>query len=105
MDCLNCQRVFEETEKRAAGISIFVMGDEYIYSYWRCPQCDKWTIESYHDRFLGEASIGLLGPFPTEVGARCVQLIQACPRPFDKHCECPSHDALYTGLPRDSDSD
>ena len=101
MNCLGCDRIFDKAEERKAGIAIFVMGDEYIYSYWQCPSCDQWTIESYHDRFVGEDSIHLMGPFPPEVGKRCVELIAACPDPFDKNCDCSSHVVLYTGLPSD----
>lgn len=96
--CLECDYEFSENEKRAAGIAILVMGDEYIYSYWYCTKCKLYSIESYHDRFMGEDSITFMGPFPKEVGDRCVALVKKCPDPMDKHCDCESHKALYHGL-------
>jgi hypothetical protein len=97
--CVQCARAFAPGEKARAAISIFAMGDEYIYSYWLCDACGYYTVESYHDRFLGEDEITFLPPVPREVGDRCVELVRACPRPFDKNCECASHQALYHGLP------
>jgi len=75
------------------------MGDEYIYSYWACELCGCYTVESYHDRFLGDDEVTVLPPIEREVGERCVALCAACPTPFDKNCECPSHRALYGGVP------
>ena len=84
---------------RRAGISIFVMGDEYTYTYWSCTACLHYTVTAYHDRFMGEDSRSILPPQPRAVGDRAVALIQACPTPHDKYCECPSHRAMYHGLP------
>jgi len=100
LPCLKCHEAMALNAERKAGISIFVMGDEYLYSYWECASCQQWTIESYHDRFLGESSVHCLGPFSPEVGTECVRLVQACPHPGDKNCECASHHALYYGVPR-----
>jgi hypothetical protein len=101
MQCSHCAKEFGEGTKARAGISILVMGDEYIYSYWFCEACDKYTVESYHDRFMGDDEVTLLPPVSKEVGDRCVELVRACREPFDKHCECASHKKLYYGLPRD----
>lgn len=100
MDCARCKRTLQDADRRA-GISIFVMGDEYTYTYWFCEACQEYTVEAYHDRFLGEDSVGVLAPQPKAVGDRAVALIQACPSPHDKWCECPSHQAMYYGLPRE----
>jgi hypothetical protein len=99
MKCINCQRVFPEQQKARAAIAIFVIGDEYLYSYWYCEACTHYTIEAYHDRFMGDDEISFLPPMPKEVGDKAVELIRACPEPMDKNCECPSHKALYYGLP------
>jgi hypothetical protein len=101
MDCVRCKRAFPRGERARAAISIFVMGDEYTYSYWHCPACDHYTIAWYHDRFLGEDDSGCMQPMPREVGDRCVELVKACPNPGDKNCECDSHQQLYHGVPRD----
>lgn len=99
VDCVGCNRTFPAEQKARASISIFVLGDEYIYSYWFCEACQRYTIEWYHDRFLGEDDVGFLPAMPKEVGDRCVELVRACPTPWDKNCECESHRALYHGVP------
>lgn len=88
------------SEPRArTAISIFVLGDEYIYSYWWCARCGCYTVEAYHDRFMGESEIGFLPPISKEEGDRAVAIIRACPTPHDKFCECASHRAMYRGRP------
>ena len=105
MKCVQCQQAFPTGSLARAGISIFVMGDEYIYSYWRCDACGFYTVESYHDRFTGEDEVTFLPAVSREIGDRCVALVQACPTPFDKYCECRSHRALYYGLPHESQAE
>ncbi len=100
MECLQCKRVFGANEGRRAAIAIMVMGDEYIYSYWYCQACGVYSIEAYHDRFMGEDSITYMGPFPKEIGDQCAELISTCPAPQDKYCDCDAHKALYYGVPR-----
>ncbi|MGK5083933.1 hypothetical protein WDW37_11585 [Bdellovibrionota bacterium FG-1] len=98
MKCLNCQKEFPEEAKPRAGIAIMVAGDEYTYSYWQCEVCSFYTVKSYYDPFMGDNSeVTFLPPMSKEVGDRCVALVLACPAPFDKYCECASHQALYRG--------
>lgn len=101
--CLTCKKEFAADSEPNAAISIFVAGDEYTYSYWKCKECSFYTVESYHDRFLGaEDEAFFLPPFSEEEGDRCVELVRACPSPFNKSCQCASHDELYYGTPRGS---
>ncbi len=100
MKCLKCGSEFQAGQRAKAVICIFVMGDEYIYSYFPCAHCGYYTIESYCDRFSGEEEASFLQPVPREVGEKCVELIRACPNPRDKTCGCPSHKALYYGTPQ-----
>lgn len=101
MKCSKCGEAFEEDQLAEAAISIFVMGDEYLYSYWACRRCGYFTVESFRDRFAGEEEITFLPPVPREMGEECVKLVRACPRPFDKYCDCDSHKALFFGVPTD----
>jgi hypothetical protein len=78
MQCGQCAKEFGKRTRARAGISILVMGDEYIYSYWFCETCDMYTVESYHDRFMGDDEVTLLPPVSKEVGDRCVELVRAC---------------------------
>jgi len=101
--CVQCKRELPADDGPQAGISISVMGDEYIYSYWRCDACGFYTVESYLDRFMGDSEVTFLPPIPQAVGEHCVALARQCPTPYDKTCECPAHRALYYGLPREPD--
>lgn len=87
---------------RRASIAIFVLGHECVYTYCRCRSCGFYSVHSYWDCWDGKDPVKHLGPFPAEVGDRCVDLVQACPSPMDRDCECDSHKALYYGTPSDA---
>ncbi len=98
MQCLACKKEFKENDMPRAGISISVMGDEYIYTYVYCAGCKIYTVESYYDCFLGEDTVSFFS-VDKETGDQAVKLISECPDPFDKNCNCPSHKAMYYGRP------
>ena len=83
--------------KSVGSISILVLGDEYIYSYFPCSACDEYTAESYRDQFFGEAVTGHVTGISREEGDSITAAIAACPDPLNKFCDCSSHQALYTG--------
>lgn len=89
--------------RRRASIKLFVLGHECHYTYWPCRYCGCYSIESYWDRWDDNDPVKHLGPFPAEVGDRCLELIAACPDPSDQDCQCDSHKALYYGTPRTPD--
>jgi hypothetical protein len=95
--CIKCKTAFKRNAK--AAISILVMGDEYIYSYYYCDECEHYTVEAYHDRFMGEDEISFLPPIGRTEGDYAVELIEACATPMNKNCDCASHKALYHGRP------
>jgi hypothetical protein len=99
MQCSTCKRELGSVRDAAGGIAVSVMGDEYIYTYWHCADCTLYAVESYHDRFMGEDEVTVLAPVSKEVGDRAIELIRACPDPQDKNCDCPSHRAMYCGVP------
>ncbi|MDI6771974.1 MAG: hypothetical protein QME77_05230 [bacterium] len=80
-----------------ASISGGIMGDEYIESYFLCSSCGVYTVEIYHDRFLGEDSVFVRGPVPKAEGDAKVELIRQCLRPWDKKCRCEAHQAYFAG--------
>lgn len=100
MKCLTCGNI---AIKRSA-ISIFVFGDEYIYTYFFCRKCNTYTVESYHDSFMGDDVITFLPPISKEEGDEAIKLINLCPDPMNKHCDCSSHKALFYGAPRNKSS-
>ena len=61
-----------------ASISGGIMGDEYIESYYFCKSCGVYTLEVYHDRFLGEEDVSVRGPLPKAQGDAKVELIRQC---------------------------
>ena len=93
--CVNCGAPLGGLQSRAAFISLMVMGDECIESYFLCPACDRYTVRVYHDRFLGdEDEIYSRGPFDRAEGDRLVALINTCPEPTSKYCDCEAHRSL-----------
>lgn len=94
--CSQCGREFDKKE-RLASISGSVIGDEYIDSYYFCSQCDVYTVEVYHDRFLGEDDVSIRGPVPKSEGHAMVQLIRQCSEPWNKKCRCKAHQTYFQG--------
>ena len=97
MNCCNCGENLGEIQDKDASIAILVMGDEYIYSYFRCGSCGMFACERYLDRFMGGSEAVWMPPIPGAEGEKILELIRACPRPSDKFCECDSHQKLYHG--------
>ena len=100
-----CGTCGETLSQCLGGISILVMGDEYIYSYFLCEACNEYTAESYRDRFMGGSFIGHEPHISRDEGDQIIKAIKACPKPSDKFCQCPSHEALYSGRMADCDDD
>lgn len=82
-------------EDRVASISGGIMGDEYIESYYYCKSCGVYTVEVYHDRFLGEEDVSVQGPLSKADGDAKVELIRQCSEPWNKKCRCPAHRAYW----------
>ncbi len=80
-----------------ASISGGIMGDEYIDSYYFCSRCQVYTVELYHDRFLGEEDVSIRGPVPKEEGDAKVECIRQCPEPWNKKCRCEAHRSYFQG--------
>lgn len=97
--CAQCGREFDrqEEKERVASISGSMMGDEYIESYYFCKQCEVYTVEIYHDRFLGEEEVSVSGPVPKLEGDIKVELIRQCSEPWNKKCRCKAHQSYFQG--------
>ena len=97
--CSQCEREFDQQGKEGpvASISGSIMGDEYVESYYFCDRCEVYTVEIYHDRFLGEDEVSVRGPVPKSEGDIKVELIRQCPDPWDKKCRCKAHQSYFQG--------
>lgn len=95
--CAQCGTDFagQRGQGRVASISGSIMGDEYIESYFFCEKCKVYTIEIYHDRFMGEEDVSVRGPVPRAEGDGKVALIQQCSEPWNKKCRCPAHRTYF----------
>ncbi len=82
---------------RIVSISGGIMGDEVIDSYYFCEGCGVYTIEVYHDRFLGEEEVSTQGPLSKEDGDEKIRLIGKCPEPWNKKCRCTAHRTYFGG--------
>ena len=91
--CSQCGKEFSEEGKSAPvpSISGGIMGDEYIESYFFCPHCKVYTVEVYHDRFMGEDSVSTRGPIPKSEGDAKIEIIKRCSKPWNKKCRCEAH--------------
>jgi hypothetical protein len=78
-----------------ASISGGIIGDEYTHSYYFCPDCNVYTVEVYHDRFLAEGESSLRGPLSKAEGDENVRLIGECSEPWDKKCRCAAHRSYF----------
>jgi hypothetical protein len=92
--CAQCGRELG-AEGRVASISGSIMGDEYIESYFLCEKCGVYTVEVYHDRFLGEESVSVHGPVAKAEGDAKVKLIGECSEPWNKKCRCRAHISYF----------
>lgn len=90
IQCSKCQRVLEK-DCREVSISGSIMGDEYIDSYYLCQPCQVYTVEVYHDRFLGEDEVSFRGPLSQDEAQAKIDLIRQCSEPWNKKCGCPAH--------------
>jgi hypothetical protein len=95
--CSGCGREFDRQEKEGpvASISGNIMGDEYIETYFFCDQCGVYTVEIYHDRFLGEDEASIRGPVSKAEGDAKVELIKRCSKPWNKKCRCEAHRSYF----------
>ena len=98
VQCAQCKKEFAgPAERPVASISGSIMGDEYIESYFLCSECGVYTVEIYHDRFLGEEEVSVRGPVPKAAGDAKVELIRQCSEPWNKKCRCPAHLSYFGG--------
>ncbi len=99
LQCSKCGEDLDQEGKKGRVVSISggIMGDEYIDSYYFCSRCQVYTVEVYHDRFLGEDDVSIRGPVPKEEGDAKVQLIGQCPEPWNKKCRCEAHRSYFQG--------
>jgi hypothetical protein len=97
--CSQCGEDWDPNGKYecVASISGSIMGDEYIESYYFCKRCEVYTVEVYHDRFLGENNILTRGPVPKAEGDAQVELIKQCSEPWNKKCRCKAHRSYFQG--------
>jgi len=95
--CSQCGEDLDPTRKYecAASISGSIMGDEYIESYYFCKRGEVYTVEIYHDRFLGEDNILMRGPVSKAEGDAQVELIRHCSEPWNKKCRCEAHRSYF----------
>jgi hypothetical protein len=99
LKCSQCGKDLDQEGKegRVASISCSIMGDEYIESYYFCPQCEVYTVEIYYDRFLGEDEVSTRVPVSKSEGDAKIEPIRQCWEPGDKKCRCEAHCAYFQG--------
>ncbi len=86
-----------QDENRMASISSSILGDEYTDTYYFCSRCEVYTVEFYHDRFLGEDEVLIRGPVSKSEEDAKVKLIRQRPEQWDKKCRCEAHQPYFQG--------
>jgi len=76
---------------RKGFICASIMGDEHIETYFFCEACGVYTVEDYHDRFMGDDEVSTSGPVSKDKGDRKLAIIARCPDPANKRCRCEAH--------------
>ncbi len=87
----------QAADQPRASISGSIMGDEYIESLYFCGRCQVYTVEIFHDRFLGDGEVLIKGPVSKREGDMMVELIGRCSEPWDKKCRCDAHRSYFHG--------
>lgn len=88
---MNCRSCKKDLGERKGFICAMRGGDEYIYSYFYCEDCRKYTIECYHDKFITGDSDITTYQVDKERGNKELNEIKKCPDPSNKHCRCEAH--------------
>ena len=89
--CQSCGAELGPISRRKAFLAAFAQGDEEVRSWFLCDACGHWTIRFLDDRFMGDTTITVAGPFPASQCEADVALAKTCPSPADKWCRCPAH--------------
>jgi hypothetical protein len=97
INCTQCGRRLDQKTKNAwvASICGSIMGDEHIETYFFCNTCGVYTVEVYHDRFLGEDEVHMRGPVSKTEGDAAIGLIKQCSTPWNKKCDCEAHRSYF----------
>jgi hypothetical protein len=97
--CSKCGKALDGQDEggRAASISGSIMGDECTDSYYFCNRCEVYTVEVYHDCFLGEDEVSIRGPLSRQEGEAMLELIRGCAEPWNKKCRCKVHQTYFQG--------
>jgi hypothetical protein len=96
---VNCIACGSDLPVRLGTICRLALGNEEIYTLYRCPDCGKYFLDCYEDIFMPVDDRSdpqwTRGPFDKEKGELLARLIKECPDPFDKYCECAAHVRFY----------
>ena len=93
IECTKCGKIIanDDMPNISASISGSIMGDEYVETYFYCKDCEVYTIEIYHDRFLGEDDIRIQGPVSKIHGDEKIKIINKCNQPWIKKSRANAH--------------
>ena len=91
VNCAKCNADLGDHTKQAGSITLELIGNEHIHSYWFCKACDVYSRMHFADTFLGPEET--FGPtlIKKEEAERILKLIAECPDPDNKRCECKAH--------------
>jgi len=94
LKCTACGKTFSK-EEYVCSISGSIMGDECTDSYYFCPVCRVYTVDTCWDNFTGEETYSTSGPISKQDGDKRIEIIKQCTDPWDKKCRCSAHRSYF----------
>ncbi len=92
MKCVACG---SDSPVFLGSISRLALGNEEIYTLYRCPDCRKYFLDCVEDIFMPVKDEPdyqwTRGPFDKTKGELLARLIAECPYQGDKTCDCSAH--------------
>jgi len=82
---------------RSVAIEFDFMGNEHSDRYTQCPKCRAWTVNASFEGFLTDTWQERAWTAADDRTAAFVALIERCPTPFDKRCNCEAHRRASSG--------
>lgn len=96
---VNCIACTSEHPVRLGTICRLALGNEEIYTLYRCPDCKKYFLDCYEDIFMPVDDLPdpqwKRGPFDEANGELLLRMIKECPDPLDKYCDCAAHERFF----------
>ncbi len=94
MECQACRAPLKNDDAQAS-MAGRVMGDRVFDRFYRCSDCDAYSLRSFRDSFTGGESAVWHGPFSEAEARDRIAKMTACKNPSDDRCRCGAHRSYF----------